>query len=106
MEMNVLVALEPHVAGGFVGGEIVEDDVDFAPRIGDDPVYEVEELDASASLIVAADDLAAGDIQGGKQCGRAMALVVMRLTGHRPPVGQLEVALRAFERLAGRLFVD
>src|SRR5664279_1333727 len=99
MEMNVAVTIEPCVAGGFVGGEIVEDDVDFALRVGsDDPVHEVEELDASASLIVAADDLAAGDIQGGKQRGRAMALVVMRLTGHRPPVGQLEVALRAFKR--------
>jgi len=30
MEMNVLVTLEPDVAGGFVGGEMVEDDVDFA----------------------------------------------------------------------------
>src|SRR5271165_6603841 len=99
MEMNVPVTLEPHVASGFVGGEIVEDDVDFALRIGGDPVHEVEELDPSASLVVAADDLAAGDIQRRKQRGGPMTLVVMRLAGHRAPIGQLEVALRAFKRL-------
>jgi hypothetical protein len=33
-----------------VGGEIVEDDMDFALRIGgDDRVHEVEEFDAPAS---------------------------------------------------------
>ena len=34
MEMHGLVALEPDVALGLVGGEIVEDDMDFALRIG------------------------------------------------------------------------
>ena len=86
--------------------EIVEDDVDFALRIGGgDPVHEVEELDPSASLVVAADDLAAGDIQRRKQRGGPMTLVVMRLAGHHAPIGQLEVALRAFKRLEGRVFV-
>jgi hypothetical protein len=32
--MHGLVALEPDVALGLVGGEIVEDDMDFALRIG------------------------------------------------------------------------
>jgi hypothetical protein len=55
MEMHVFVALEPHVAVGFVGGEIVEHGMDFALRIGgDDPVHEVEKFDAPASLVVAA----------------------------------------------------
>ena len=37
VEMNVLVAGEPHVAVRLVGGEIVEDHVDFTLRIvGDD----------------------------------------------------------------------
>jgi len=41
VEINVLVALEPDVALGLADGEIVEDDVDFALRMGgDDPVHE------------------------------------------------------------------
>src|ERR1700756_1574822 len=66
MEMNVLMALEPHVAGGLVSGQIVENDVDLALRIsGDHPVHEVEELDAAASLIVAGADPAAAAAGGG-----------------------------------------
>jgi hypothetical protein len=42
-----------------VGGQIVDDDMDLALRIGgDSPVNEIEELDAPACLVVAADDLA------------------------------------------------
>jgi hypothetical protein len=85
-----------------VGGEIVEHDVDLALRIcGDDPVHEIEEFDAPASLVVAAEDLAAADVQRGEQRGRSMPLVVMRLPGERAPVGQLQVALSPFERLDG-----
>src|SRR5208282_4311092 len=107
VEINVLVALEPDVALGLADGEIVEDDVDFALRMGgDDPVHEIEELDASASFIVAAADCAADDIQRLKTAWLSHGAGSMRLAGHRPPVGRLEVALRAFERLDGRLFVD
>ncbi len=52
VEMNVLMAFEPHVAGGLVSGQIVENDMDLARRIsGDHPVHEIEELDAATSLI-------------------------------------------------------
>ena len=65
--MNVVMAFEPHVAGGLVSGQIVENDMDLALRIsGDHPVHEIEELDAATSLIVAADDLAAADV--GRTC--------------------------------------
>ena len=105
--MNGLVTLEPHVAGGFVGGEIVEDDVDLALRIGgDDPVHEIEELDPSAPLIVAADDFSAFDIQRGEQRGGPVTFVVVRLAGHGAPAGQLEIALRPLKGLDGRFFVD
>jgi hypothetical protein len=80
VEMHVLVALQPHVVLWLVRGEIVEDDMDFALRMGgDDLVHEVEELDAPASLVVTADDFAAGKIEGGEQrrrpvgaCSRAI----------------------------------
>ena len=32
-----------------------------------------------------------GNIQGGKQRRRAVALVVVRLAGERPPIGQFQV---------------
>ncbi len=95
--------------------------MDLAFRIcGDDPVHEIEEFDAPASLVVAAQDLvvaaqdlvvstqdlAAADVEGGEQRGRSMPLIVMRLPGERAPAGQLQVALSRFERLNGRLFVD
>jgi hypothetical protein len=67
MEMRGLVALEPDVALGLVGGEIIEDDLDFAFRIGgDNGVHEVEEFDAPASLVVTGDDFAAGHVERGK----------------------------------------
>ena len=40
VEMNVVMAFEPHVAGGLVSGQIVENDMDLALRIsGDHPVH-------------------------------------------------------------------
>ncbi len=51
MEMDVLMALQPHVALGLVGGEIVEDDMDFALGMGGNGfVHEVEEFDAPPSF--------------------------------------------------------
>ena len=35
-----------------------------------------------------------------------MAFVIVRLAGDGAPIGQLQIALRAFERLNGRFFVD
>jgi len=68
-------------------------DMDFAPGIGgNDPVHEIAEFDTPASLVVAADDLAAGDVQRGEQRHGPMPLIVMRLTGHRPSVEQLQIA--------------
>jgi len=64
METHVLVPLQPHVAFGFVGGEIVEDDMDFSRRMSsDDMVHEVQELDAPSPFVVFADDCPAGEIE-------------------------------------------
>ena len=63
-EMHVFVTLQPHVAFGLMGREIVEHDMDFAIRmIGDDLVHEVEEFDAPPTFVMASDDLAAGKIE-------------------------------------------
>jgi hypothetical protein len=79
VEMHVLVAREPQVAFGLVGGETVEDEVDFALRTGgDDWIHEVEEFGATTSLVGAADDFAASEVERGEQRRRAVALVIVR----------------------------
>src|SRR5436190_19602344 len=105
--MDVAMTPEPAIVLRFVGVEIVEDDMDLVVRIiGDDPVHEVEELHPPATLLVSRQDLAIGEVEGGKERGGAVARVVMALTAERPSVGQLEVTLRPFERLDRRLLVD
>lgn len=107
VEMNILVAGQPNIAGRLMGTEIVEDDVDLPCRAGShDAVHEIEELDAPPALVVACHDLAAGDVEGGEQGRGAVARVMVRLPGECPPIGQLQVALSAFEGLDVRLLVD
>ena len=78
MEVDVLIPFQPHVALGLVGGEIVEDNMNFAPRIGgDDLVHEIEELDAPAFLVVTADNRAARKIERGEQRRRPVPFVIM-----------------------------
>ena len=78
VEMHVLVTLQPHVALGLVGREIVEHDMDFAIRmIGDDLVHEVEEFDAPPAFVMAPDDLAAFKVERGEQRRRPVAFVVV-----------------------------
>jgi hypothetical protein len=107
VEPDVLMTLQPHVSFGLVRREIVEHHVDFAiPMSGDDLVHEVEELDPSASLVVPADDFAAGQIKGRKERRRAVPRIVVGLARHGAPARQFQVTLRPFERLDRRLFVD
>jgi hypothetical protein len=104
--MHVGVLLEPTVVPGFVSAEVVDDGMQFAAPIGsDDLVHEGEKLDPSPTALVGGDHLAAGHIQRREESGCAVPLIVMALTGERPPVGQLQIALRAFQRLDRRLFV-
>jgi len=100
VEMDVLMLGQPAVAFRLMGVEIIKNDMDFATLIGlDDAVHEVEELDAPTAFVLAARDHARGNIKGGKQRRRAVALVVVRLAGERPPIGQFQVPLNPFQRL-------
>ena len=52
----------------FVGGEIVENDMELAiPKGGDDAVHEAEELDTTAALGMRGNDPAGGDFE---RCGQ------------------------------------
>src|SRR5436305_12459608 len=105
--MYVGVARQPKVTLWLVRREIVEDHVDFPLRIvRHDLVHEVEKLDASASFVVAAGDLAGGDFQGCEQRCRPVPLVVVRLADQRAAGGQLEIALGSLKRLDRRLLVN
>ncbi len=107
VEADVSMTREPAVPLRLVGAEVVEHDMDLALRVGGhDLVHEVEELDPPAATIVAGPNLAAGDVEGGEQRRRAMALVVVAAAGERAPALELEGALRPLERLDVRLLVD
>src|SRR5260370_42294293 len=52
------------------------------------------------------DDLSGGDFERGKQRRGAVALIVVALAGQSASVWQLQITLRALQRLDRRLFVD
>src|ERR671917_508548 len=81
-------------AGKRAAGEDREPDLDL--------VHEGEELDPAAAPGVPGLDLTRGDIERGEQGAVAVPLVFVRLAVERAAIGQLEVALGAFERLNGR----
>src|SRR5215831_1161782 len=100
MKVDVGMAGEPAVGLRLMGVEVVEDDVNLPLGMrGHDAVHEVEELDAPAAPIVLGSHLAGSNVESSEQSRGAMPLVVMRVAGQRTAVGQLEIALRPFQRL-------
>ncbi len=100
MEMNISVSRQPAVVLWLVGVEIIENDVDFTPRIGlDNTVHEIEKFYTAAALVLFASDLAGGNIERSKQRAGSVTGVGMRLSGQGASVGQFQVTLPAFERL-------
>ena len=69
-------------------------------------VHEVQELDASAPPIVVGDHHTGGDVEGGKQRGRAMSLVFMRLPLQRPAIRHLQIPLGSLQCLDAGLLID
>src|SRR5579862_3438573 len=104
--MDLWVLLEPGLAL-LVGVEIVEDDVQFTIREGlDDALHEAEELDTAPPLRMLRNDLSGRDLERCKQSRGAVPPVVMALAGQGTSVRQFQIALRPFQRLDRRLFVD
>jgi hypothetical protein len=107
MEMDVLVPRQPAVVFGLVGIEIVQNHMDLpAGMIGNQAVHEIQELDATAALIMAGLDQASGNIEGGEQGRGAVTFVCMAEPCHRFAIGQLQPALGALQSLDVRLLVD
>ena len=90
-----------------VGGVIVEHQMDV--EIGRHGLFdrgqEPAEFDRAVALVATADDPAGGDVQGGEQRGRAVALVVMAASLDLPR-SHRQQRLGAVERLDLRLFID
>lgn len=80
--------------------------MNLAPGVlSDNPVHEVEKFKAPPPLVLASRHLARRDVEGGEERRRAVPGVIVRLTGQRPAVRHLQVALRALQRLDRRLLV-
>ena len=106
MEFDTGMFLEPALVL-LVRVEIVQNDVKLAAREGGhDFVHEAEKLDTPALLGMLPENFPGSDFKSGEQCRRAVPLVIVALTGQRPPIGQLQIALCPFQRLDRRLFVD
>ena len=76
-QMHVGMALEPAVVLGFVGIEIVEDDVNllFLSVGFDDAVHEIQELPASPTFVMTGIDQSSGGFERREQRRRAMPFV-------------------------------
>ena len=99
LEMKTRMPRQPALHFGmFMGGVVIADQVQL-PVGGDGLVDEAEKLEpllVPMALLAQAKDLAVGRIQRGKQCGRAVAFVVVRHGG----------AASALQRQAGLSTVE
>jgi hypothetical protein len=67
-------------------------------HVGLDGAQKLQELAAAMPPMQIADDCAGGDVQRGEQCGRAMALIVVRAS-LGDAGSQRQHGLRAVQRL-------
>ena len=107
VKVDIGVAGEPGIVSGFVGVEVVEDNMEFLVRVsGDDLVHEGEEFFSPAPLSVHAGDLAGPNLKSSKQGGSSVPLVLMALTADGLAIGQSQVALRPLQGLDTGLLID
>ena len=67
MELHVRVPRQPHVPLWLVGGQVVQDHVDFhALVLLHDAVHEVEEFKAAPASVMLSDHLTAPDVERGE----------------------------------------
>ena len=107
VEMDVGMTGEPEVVLRLVRAEVVEHDVDLlAGIIGDDLVQKGQELLATAALGVHPADRPREDVERGEERRRTVPLVLMTHPSNSFAVGEHDIALRPFQGLNRRLFID
>ena len=80
--------------------QIIEDDLEPGLGIGrNNLVHEGQELLAAPALLVRARDLARRHLERGEQGRGAVPLIVVAVSRQRASVRQLQIALRALQRL-------
>lgn len=100
VELHLLVPSQPAIPLGLVRVQVVEDDMDLAPRMfGDHAGHEVEELDPPPPSIVSRLDQPGGDLQRSKQRGGAVPCVLMTEARQGLAVGQPQPPLRPLKGL-------
>ena len=105
--MNLGVLLGPFFLFHEMAAEVVEHDMELF--VGMEPhelIHEIKEFDPAFALIMAGMDLAGGDVQGCKKRSGAMALILMSEACEGTAIGHSQPALRSFESLDARLFVN
>jgi len=106
VEVDIGVASEPGIVFGFVGVEVVEDNMELLIRVGgNDMVHKGQEFFSPAPLGMHASDLASPDFKSSKQGSRSMPLVLMTLTADSLAIGQSQVALRPLQSLDTGLLI-
>jgi hypothetical protein len=92
----------------FVGGEVVEDDMDFpiARLLGDQVGHEGLEIDAFLGLRDLSPNDAAGHFERGEKVDRAVPFVGAFQTVNNLAAAGQDISAGAFQRLDRRLLVD
>jgi hypothetical protein len=92
---------------GLVRAVVVHDqmDIEIARHVGIDGAQKLEELGAAMTPVQFADHLAAGDVEGSEQRGRAVAHVVMSASFGNAG-GQRQDGLSTIQRLDLTLLID
>src|SRR5262245_64322194 len=93
--------------GVLVRAVVIEDEVELVPagRLPTDRVQEGEKLGMGVPRLTALDHVPLEDIQRGKQGGRPVPLIVVRLV-RRDPGPQRQDGLSAIQRLNLALLID
>ena len=104
--VDVWVFRQPAVDLGFVGVQVIQDDVNFLIRVvHNEFVHKAQKLPSSASLEVTGFDQTGRHVQGGEQGGRTVAFILVVETRQSSAIGQFEPSLGALQRLDCGLLV-
>ena len=105
MKMHVGVSSQPAILFGLVAGKIIQNHMNFFIKMsGQDSVQELEEFPAPPASVVAGLNLAAGNVESGKEGGGAMTFVLMIKAGQGLAIGQFGSNLGPVPRLEWLVF--